>query len=203
MSSPQDSSLPSSFNLGRRNTPSPVRRRASVSVSTDTFMSDPARLSPTLCRSTMNDPDARERQRALDVDMAMQLSRARSQTLSSPVISPVTLRPQSSPEDHLRLPHDHHSPFPALTETEERVLTRSPSDMSDAHTEVPTHQTSPFQVHTPSPHIQIPSIQEAAQPTPLQMPHLNQGHDPALLATVPQLGVSDEELGGLPMYQPN
>ncbi|TFK55655.1 cora-domain-containing protein [Heliocybe sulcata] len=204
MSSPQDSTLSTSSRLARRDTPSPVRRRTSVSATTD-LMSDPARLSPTISRSMMNDPDARERQRALDADMAMQLSRARSHTVSSPMVSPVTLRPQSSPEDHPQLPHSHNSPFPALTEAEEREFTRSPSDISDAHTELPPQQTSPFQIPTPSPHLQLPDSQEQ-KPTPLAMPHLNQTHDPNLLATVPQLGippVSDEELGGLPMYQPN
>ncbi|KAJ7734043.1 hypothetical protein DFH07DRAFT_967801 [Mycena maculata] len=60
---------------------SPVRRRESLSRS-ESDISRP-RHSPTLARSLdPNDPQFRERQRTMDVDMAMQLSRARRETIS-------------------------------------------------------------------------------------------------------------------------
>ena len=60
---------------------SPIRRPSNGS--------DHVRRSPTLGRSF--DPDARERQRTMDVDMALQLSRARRETISiSPEISPMS-----------------------------------------------------------------------------------------------------------------
>ena len=56
-----------------------------------------ARASPTLTRSfDPNDPDARERQRTMDVDMALHLSRARRETVVHPT-SPFN-GPLSSPE---------------------------------------------------------------------------------------------------------
>ncbi|KAJ6465148.1 hypothetical protein DFH09DRAFT_538450 [Mycena vulgaris] len=60
---------------------SPARRRASLSHSESDHSR--SRHSPTLARSIdPNDPQFRERQRTMDVDMAMQLSRARRETLS-------------------------------------------------------------------------------------------------------------------------
>ncbi|KAJ7437135.1 manganese resistance protein MNR2 [Mycena galericulata] len=60
---------------------SPIRRGESLSRS-ESDISRP-RLSPTAARSfDPNDPQFRERQRTMDVDMAMQLSRARRETIS-------------------------------------------------------------------------------------------------------------------------
>ncbi|KAJ7724857.1 hypothetical protein B0H16DRAFT_287491 [Mycena metata] len=60
---------------------SPVRRRASISRSESDLSR--SRHSPTLARSLdPNDPQFRERQRTMDVDMAMQLSRARRETIA-------------------------------------------------------------------------------------------------------------------------
>ena len=84
MSTPREgifvsSALSSSPDIVREST-SPIRRPSNAS--------DHVRRSPTLARSF--DPDARERQRTMDVDMALQLSRARRETISiSPEISPM------------------------------------------------------------------------------------------------------------------
>ena len=74
------SALSSSPDIVREST-SLIRRPSNAS--------DHVRRSPTLGRSF--DPDARERQRTMDVDMALQLSRARRETISiSPEISPMS-----------------------------------------------------------------------------------------------------------------
>ncbi|KAG5723249.1 putative metal ion transporter C17A12.14 [Termitomyces sp. T112] len=66
--------------------PSVRRRRSTSSDASD--LTARLRHSPILARSF--DPEARERQRTMDVDMAMQLSRARRETVSgSPEISPL------------------------------------------------------------------------------------------------------------------
>ncbi|KAF8213971.1 hypothetical protein K438DRAFT_1802658 [Mycena galopus ATCC 62051] len=82
LSMDEDAVLPSSpISIGSG---SPVRRRASLSRS-ETDVSRP-RHSPTLARSIdPNDPQIRERQRTMDVDMAMQLSRARRETAGAVV----------------------------------------------------------------------------------------------------------------------
>lgn len=64
---------------------SPTRWRGDIDTSSPSASADPtlrARGSPTLTRSL--DPDARERQRTMDVDMALHLSRARRETLVQP-----------------------------------------------------------------------------------------------------------------------
>ncbi|KAJ7639290.1 manganese resistance protein MNR2 [Roridomyces roridus] len=61
---------------------SPVRRRTSISRSESDMAR--SRHSPTLVRSVdPSDPQSLERQRTMDVDMAMQLSRARRETIVS------------------------------------------------------------------------------------------------------------------------
>ncbi|KAJ7126422.1 hypothetical protein C8R43DRAFT_706516 [Mycena crocata] len=79
---------------------SPVRRRSSLSRSESDHSR--SRHSPTLTRSLdPNDPQFRERQRTMDVDMAMQLSRARRETIS-PVAEPPenAFQPLSTSEQH-------------------------------------------------------------------------------------------------------
>jgi len=82
---------------------SPVRHRTSSTHDADTDIEGLSRSivprhSPTLSRSHANplDPDVRERQRAMDADMAIQLSRVRSATISqrSPV-PPMNVRRRS------------------------------------------------------------------------------------------------------------
>ncbi|KAG9317790.1 hypothetical protein JVU11DRAFT_2011 [Chiua virens] len=71
---------------------SPTRRRADRDPPSPTDSVERnmrARGSPTLTRSMdPNDPDARERQRTMDVGMALHLSRARRETIALPSPSP-------------------------------------------------------------------------------------------------------------------
>ena len=116
----------------------------------------------------------------MDADMAMQLSRARSNTVvaQSPVIatpSPTRL----SPELH----HDETPFIPSLSLQEER-------DMEFArgigHSNDPEEQTETFH---PGP------APEA------HMNHLSAGHDPSLLVAL--TNPEPDDMGGLPMYQAN
>ena len=79
---------------------SPARRRGDRDTSSSTDSIERtlrARSSPTLTRSfDPNDPDARERQRTMDVDMALHLSRARRETIVRPT-SPFD-GPRTGPE---------------------------------------------------------------------------------------------------------
>lgn len=101
---------------------SPVRQRrsSSASVSHD----DPsraatlARHSPTLVRSfNPNDPDVRERQRTMDVDMAMQLSRARRPTISN--TSPYESQPPSLHRERTIQYSPERPVFPTMIDEEE------------------------------------------------------------------------------------
>src|ERR1700744_4510225 len=91
---------------------SPVRRRESE---IDVYDPTRPRLSPALARTfDPNDPEVRERQRTMDVDMAMQLSRARRETIStSPGVSPYEISSA----------HPHADPnFPSLSLSEQHDL---------------------------------------------------------------------------------
>jgi len=84
---------------------SPVRHRTISTHDVDTDVdglprSMGSRHSPTLSRSQMNplDPDVRERQRTMDVDMAIQLSRVRSATISQRRPVPPTITRRRSDE---------------------------------------------------------------------------------------------------------
>ncbi|KAJ7498544.1 hypothetical protein FB451DRAFT_2249 [Mycena latifolia] len=98
---------------------SPARRRASLSRSESDISR--SRHSPTLARSIdPNDPQFRERQRTMDVDMAMQLSRARRET-TSPVSEPTeTLFPSLST-------HEQHQIDLARGELEEQPENVAPT----------------------------------------------------------------------------
>jgi magnesium transporter len=154
---------------------SPVRHRTSVGDEND--LSSRPRLSPTLTRSyNPNDPDVRERQRAMDVDMALHLSRARSGTIVAQ--SPdVTTPPQTRHE--ISLGDDH---FIELSMQEEQDL-----NFAKGIGGVPVDEQ-----------------QEHFHPGPAveaQLNHHSAGHDPALLVS---LGAPDQDdTGGLPMYQPS
>ncbi|EAU84426.1 manganese resistance protein MNR2 [Coprinopsis cinerea okayama7 len=113
MGSPDNNTV-SSSPMSIRNH-SPVRRRSSHD-STPEDIAARVRLSPTLIRSfDPNDPDVRERQRTMDVDMAMQLSRARRETISS---SPFETRTPSI--HHQQQQHSPERPvFPVALDEEE------------------------------------------------------------------------------------
>ncbi|KAJ7249732.1 hypothetical protein B0H12DRAFT_989634, partial [Mycena haematopus] len=99
---------------------SPVRRRASLSRSeTDISRS---RHSPTVARSLdPNDPSVRERQRTMDVDMAMQLSRARRE------VSPVGEREQPDSVFPGLSTHEQHEINIARGAPEEHIESLAPT----------------------------------------------------------------------------
>jgi magnesium transporter len=78
------------------------------------------RLSPTLARSfNPNGPESRERQRTLDVDMAIHLSRARQNSVTSPsAVSP--FHPLPSAHSALEHPSLAANQLPSFSEGEER-----------------------------------------------------------------------------------
>ncbi|KAJ6515461.1 hypothetical protein C8R45DRAFT_209828 [Mycena sanguinolenta] len=100
---------------------SPVRRRASLSRS-ETDISR-LRHSPTFTRSVdPNDPQVRERQRTMDVDMAMQLSRARRET-----VSPTLEHEQPDGVFPLLSTHEQHEIDIARGEPEEQIESVAPT----------------------------------------------------------------------------
>jgi magnesium transporter len=160
------------------------------------------RHSPSVARANYNplDPEVRERQRTLDADMAMHLSRARRSSVSS---SPV-MQTSFHEHDHRQVPHDllqhehlhHEDLFPTFSLQEERDLEsarRGPEDVDDVTGLL--HDESTVFHRSPSPEIG-------------GLPHLSQAHDPALLAGPqsfyhPAAAAShDISETGLPMYQP-
>ncbi|KAI0677216.1 hypothetical protein C8Q78DRAFT_940167, partial [Trametes maxima] len=160
---------------------SPVRRRKSNGSEINEPSSRP-RLSPTLSRSyNPNDPDARERQRTMDADMAIQLSRARSGTvvLPSPVTPPIlspTARRASVDEPH----------FPALSLQEQQAIDEA-RGAAQLHTDL--EHAEQYQHPGPTPGHELLSN------------HLSAGHEPGLLVSLDPPYNDDTALGGLPMYQ--
>lgn len=155
----------------------------------------PQRHSPTLTRSfNPLAPDVQERQRTMDADMALHLSRARRDTETGRT-SPIAVRRRSSddrqpvfsPYGESGSPYQNRpQPDPPMGFEEEDVAYHHPITMVD---ELEARATFPHSPHT----------------------HLSQGHDPSLLVSTHQLNVSmdpvetevDHSMGGLPMYQPN
>ncbi len=127
------------------------------------------------------DPDVRERQRTLDVDLAIHLSRARQGSVSvsvSPEASPLALREhdECQPEIH---PHHEETTFPNLFLQEER-------EMEIARGEHPRQQHSDDPYHLPQ---------------DLHMTHhLAEQHEPHLLGSVHSAPHQFD--GTLPLYQP-
>ena len=127
------------------------------------------------------DPDARERQRTLDVDMAIHLSRARHGSVSiSPEASPIKIREhiEHEPETH---PHHEESTFPNLFLQEEREL-------EIARGEIPP------QVHVDDPYRPNDLRQDLGMTH-----HLAPNHEPHLLGSLHNVLQFD---GSLPLYQP-
>ncbi|ESK86820.1 manganese resistance protein mnr2 [Moniliophthora roreri MCA 2997] len=175
--------LSSSPSSGR--TSSPVRRKGSVSTHDLSDLNRP-RLSPTLSRTyDPNDPEARERQRTMDVDMAkaMQLSRARRDTIN---MSPTLDTGRSAERE--REEGNFDNVFSSREEHEldiARGTVKSPDDIDDES----------ILTKRPGSSIDFQS-------------HLNQGQDPSLLVGIDQPqpqhdDPSTSNFGALPTYQPN
>lgn len=190
-SPPSDGPLLSSSPISIRG-PSPVRRRGDrdASSQTESIIIDPIirqRRSPTLTRSfDVHDPDARERQRTMDVDMALHLSLARRENVVSP----------PSPYDGPRLP-DAETPFGALSVAERHdiELARGEGHHSLHHAFIDC--ASEETIHAPRP----------ATPLDLRLQELSQTQDSSLMAGIeshyPLTHNEDAStsMAGLPTYQ--
>lgn len=139
------------------------------------------RLSPALPRTyDPNDPEVRERQRTMDVDMAMQLSRARRETISvSAGVSPYETSPV----------HSHTEPnFTSLSLSEQHDLDIARGDRPHPVDHDDVGDT--LNMHA-------------------RVPHLHQAHDPSLVVSLgpPSTHVDQDDtlasLSGLPTYQAN
>jgi magnesium transporter len=132
------------------------------------------------------DPDVRERQRTLDVDLAIHLSRARQSSVSvSPEASPLALREHDDREPEIH-PHREGTAFPSLFSQEER-------EMEMARGEPPRH------LHVDDPYHGTLTPNDLRHD--LGMTHrLAERHEPHLLASV--LNGQQQFDGTLPLYQP-
>ena len=146
-----------------------------------------ARRSPTLSRSyNLMDPDARERQRTLDVDMAIHLSRARQNSVSaSPEASPLKLREHEDREPEIH-PHHEESTFPNLFLQEEREMQIARGEM-------------PRQVHIDDPYRGVLIPHDLRQDLDMAH-HLAQTHEPSLFGGLHSAAHQID--GALPLYQP-
>jgi len=168
---------------------------------------DNARISPTHTRSNLvdpNDPEVLERQRTMDVDLAMQMSRARrgsasipipgrQQSHTSSVMASSTSPLRSSPEQGFTIlsPHEEEAMNTARSggvagEEGEIDGPAPPLGVMDEDSHESSHSNRPFNIS--------------------MLPHLAQGHDPDLLFSLnhgarPELDPRDAP-GALPMYQP-
>ncbi|VDB96598.1 unnamed protein product [Peniophora sp. CBMAI 1063] len=158
-----------------------------------------ARHSPSISRAHHNplDPDVRERQRTMDADMAMHLSRARRSSVSSSPTLPTPFHHADihTPRDVLEREHyQHEDMFPTFSLQEERDLEsakRGPAEM-DAVTGLPEEDEPTSYERVPSPDLGLARLA------------LSQGHEPTLLAgsRPRQSPEPDTTETGLPLYQP-
>jgi magnesium transporter len=132
------------------------------------------------------DPDARERQRTLDVDMAIHLSRARQKSVSvSPEASPLKLREHDDHEPEIH-PHHEESTFPSLFLQEEREMEIARGEM-------------PRQVHIDDPYRGMLIPHDLRQDLGMTH-HLAQNHEPHFFAGLHSAAHHID--GVLPLYQP-
>lgn len=130
------------------------------------------------------DPDVRERQRTLDVDLAIHLSRARQGSVVSvsPEASPIALREHDDRQPEIP-PHNEGAAFPNLFLQEEREM----------------------EIARGEPHRQLridDPYHGTLTPNDLQqdLDHLAQRHEPHFLGSV--LNAPHQFDGTLPLYQP-
>ncbi|KAJ3929251.1 MAG: hypothetical protein NXY57DRAFT_923542 [Lentinula lateritia] len=132
---------------------SPVRRKGSSSISVDDSENRP-RLSPTLARSfDPNDPQVRERQQTLDMDMAMQLSKARRDTITT---SPTTTHQEIQAESQDVVTQAGLSP----REQRDIDIAQGPSmeEIDDLESIINTRQPSPVDLRDLLPQSHDPSL---------------------------------------------
>lgn len=190
MSSPHDAPVLSSSPPSIRGI-SPVRRRDNRENfgQTDLLESNTRpHISATLARSyDPNDPHVRERQRTLDVDMALHLSRARRETIATPTSASY----ESAPHPEADPPFSHFSAI------EQHHIDMARGDRI-SHLDHDEFNGGPGGIYSPP----------SATPIDLQMQHLDQTHDPSLLATMgseyrPIRGEVLASMPGLPVYEAN
>lgn len=163
---------------------SPILRRRGSTHSSDHAgeSSSRARHSPTLTRNyDPEDPHSRERQRTMDADMAIQLSRARRETVSSPITqnTPPMSQPAVSPIVPFS-PHEQREIDIARGHvTSEGLILQDHIDDSAAHMDHSQTDSSTIDFRS----------------------HLSQNHDPNLLATSHLPPNHELHSGGLPAYQ--
>lgn len=180
-SPPREAVMSSSPVIGRGG--SPTRRKDSLH---DGDSSRP-RMSPTLARSyDPNDPQVRERQRTMDVDMAMHLSRARRETATnaSPASSFDSPRQEDEPPFNplnALSPHEQHDLDIACGHTSHFD---GGIDDGDSESIIPRRDSPLLDLRTHIQHTQDPSLLVSSNN------HVAKDH-------------SSPALGGLPMYQAN
>jgi magnesium transporter len=130
------------------------------------------------------DPDVRERQRTLDVDLAIHLSRARQGSVSvSPEASPLALREHDDREPEIRQHHEGNA-FPNLFLHEEREMELA---RGEPHRQL--HIDDPYNGAL------TPDLRQDMDMTH----HLAERHEPHLLGS---LNAPQQFDGTLPLYQP-
>ncbi|KAH9988402.1 hypothetical protein BJV77DRAFT_931952, partial [Russula vinacea] len=178
---PPISSSPRSISRDRDGSPTLYRRS-----SLDSETAAATRRSMTLSRSyNPLDPDARERQRTLDVDLAMHLSRARHGSVSvSPEASQLVMREHDDREPEIH-PHHEETTFPSLFLQEER-------EMEIARGELPRR------LHIDDPYHGTLTPNDLRQDLDMTH-HLAERHGPHLLG--PLHNAAHQFDGTLPLYQ--
>ena len=167
---------------------SPTRRRSLSPSEISEITSRPPRHSPTLVRSyDLNDPQVRERQRTMDVDMAMQLSLARRETLQG---SPVATF--SSP---VGAPSGYHDPSqPAALNSDHSLSGRR--EVNDILDDLEPSRGQDFEIDN----IYEPSVDGDTLAPHTHQPSLQRLQDPSLLGHHEHPSASNF---GLPTYQAN
>ena len=134
------------------------------------------------------DPDVRERQRTLDVDLAIHLSRARQGSVSvSPEASPLALRERDDREPEIHHSHHEGAAFPNLFMHEER-------EMEIARGEAPR------QLHIDDPYHGTLTPNDLRQEHLDMTHHLAERHEHHLLGSLHNAPLQFD--GALPLYQP-
>jgi magnesium transporter len=155
-----------------------VHRSGANSIQGEERDTNHARLSPTVMRHyNPNDPEVQERQRTMDVDSAMQLSRARSGSTA----------------------HPGHSVF------SQHHISESPP-MSPIHQDLGEHDLHEHE-QTGFPYLsadgEIPPNEAFADPSPSppSMQRIAENHDASMLASLENVPRNDSS-SVLPVYQP-
>ena len=114
---------------------SPVRRRSLSPGDLADLSSKAPHHSPVARTFDPNDPHVRERQRTMDVDMAMQLSRARRDTILSSPVSALTAMPNQPTAEHAfsTSPIQEEDTIPDFEQIEANDVLAQPSLSVDPH----------------------------------------------------------------------